>query len=233
MQGWTTLRLFSTEECADIRDRVFSVEEHWVRRSPVLPAFSLGAMSYEDAKGRGYLHYKLLSRRQNAILREHFGDVLETVRCVMEAYLEDLVEIPAWLAHPGFHIYRGGVRLAFNPASIHVDTPFADLDWPEPDALDVRGALSFTACIALPRAGGGLNVWDYRPSNPIGITRDVLAREISTRKMNYVPYDVGNMIIHDGMNAHQIAYLDAEPDDTRITLQGHAVRYGGVWQLYV
>jgi len=233
MDRFAELALFRADECHHIRAKVEALHPHWIRRAPLLPAFTLGAMTYEDATGGRYLRYKLLASAQNAVLRAHFADELETIRCVLEAWLGAPAEFPAWLALPGFHIFAGGVLLTFNPASIHVDTPFLDVHWPDRGKLDVTHPLAFTVCISLPDCGGGLNVWNARPPDPLHTDRDDLAALLKPEDAVYLPYTVGTILLHDGFTPHQIAYRDAEPGSLRITLQGHAVRYDGVWQIFV
>ena len=50
------------------------------------------------------------------------------------------------------------------------------------------------------------------------------------------PYNTGGLVIHSGHSVHQIAPMPAKPGQTdslaRITLQGHAIRAGGIWRLY-
>lgn len=44
--------------------------------------------------------------------------------------------------------------------------------------------------------------------------------------MEYVPYESGEMVIHSGHTLHQVAPSPrVDPDDERLTLQGH-----GVWR---
>lgn len=60
-----------------------------------------------------------------------------------------------------------------------------------------------------------------------------LTRMIAPR---FHPYRVGGLVVHSGHTVHQIAPMpqppDAEGSMARITLQGHAIRTGGVWRLY-
>jgi hypothetical protein len=44
---------------------------------------------------------------------------------------------------------------------------------------------------------------------------------------------VGGMALHSGFNYHQVAPMqNAQPDDVRITFQGHGLFCQGSWQLY-
>lgn len=48
-----------------------------------------------------------------------------------------------------------------------------------------------------------------------------------------VPYKVGQMFYHTGHVLHQIIPgYDLQPDDRRITLQGHGIKCDGIWRLY-
>ena len=85
----------------------------------------------------------------------------------------------------------------------------------------------------MPRHGGGLRTWDV--SNDERRARsDKLPDELTHgRPLTHHAYERGHMALHSGHLLHQIAPgVDLQPDDQRITLQGHGVRTGGVWRLY-
>ncbi|MCP5507982.1 MAG: hypothetical protein H7A37_06755 [Chlamydiales bacterium] len=51
--------------------------------------------------------------------------------------------------------------------------------------------------------------------------------------VHYLPYEEGKILIHDGLTLHQIAPAEKmQPDDERITLQGHALFCDGAWRLH-
>ena len=56
---------------------------------------------------------------------------------------------------------------------------------------------------------------------------------IASRTVAYHPYRIGGLVLHSGHKVHQIAPAnDGQRGDERITLQGHGIRCGGVWNLY-
>lgn len=56
---------------------------------------------------------------------------------------------------------------------------------------------------------------------------------IKSRAKRFYPYQVGQLIIHSGHTIHQAAPgKNLQPDDERITLQGHGIFSQGSWQLY-
>ena len=68
---------------------------------------------------------------------------------------------------------------------------------------------AFTVAIELPTGGGGMDM------------------KIGGESNEYIEYQVGELVLHDGMTPHRIAsYCEYKPDEFRITLQGHIVRDG-------
>ena len=44
---------------------------------------------------------------------------------------------------------------------------------------------------------------------------------------DYIDYKVGELVLHDGLTNHRISsYKAYQPDEYRITLQGHIIRDG-------
>ena len=81
--------------------------------------------------------------------------------------------------------------------------------------------MSFTIPIELPPKGAGLFVWDAGPeSSPIGSPYD------------YVPYELGQIVIHDGLQFHMMETSRIKKGQYRITMQGHGVLSDNVWNLF-
>jgi hypothetical protein len=107
------------------------------------------------------------------------------------------------------------------------------LDWTGYATPDFGDPLSFTLAIALPKGGGGLQVWNIEHREIVGKSLDEMRAVFKSRESRYEPYKAGEMVIHSGHTVHQIAPMTGMAlDDERITLQGHGILASGIWHLY-
>lgn len=232
----TSLELLSREDCARIVGRVKELREHWVSRGAQEPRFfhTLGAASYLDEPA----DYRASARRYNPILREHFGWLYDRLLEFLTRRLRRPAVMAEGLGHPGFHVWETPGIFIRPEASVHFDLQY-ERAWggDAPDA-DYDRPLSFTVSLALPRNGGGLNVWDVDYAQFLRFRERTGARikpADVTALINPVrhPYSVGAIAMHSGHLLHQIGEVDQVfPGDERITLQGHALLHRGEWKLY-
>jgi hypothetical protein len=224
--------LLDAAECERVLAAVDASRERWTRRNAAFPFFTLGAASYIDAAA-SRAQYEAQARRDNALLAERFEGLLERVRAVLASALGAPV---AWQPHaalPGFHIYLAHKIFEQPIASIHCDSQHELIDWSGCGEPDFREVASFTLALALPRQGGGLNVFDVHRDELQGLDPAALARRVRASPMTYHPYRVGAMVLHSGHLMHQAAPgRDIRPDERRITLQGHCLRAGERWYAY-
>ena len=142
------------------------------------------------------------------------------------------------LALPGFHIWESAGIFTKPEASVHFDLQYLRHWTAELGTPDVSHPLSFTLALRLPRRGGGLNVWDVSYERFIAF-RDRIGGHVQPADIATLlppirhPYVVGGLSLHSGHQLHQIGEIDhVDPDDERITLQGHALFVDGLWKLY-
>ena len=118
-------------------------------------------------------------------------------------------------------------------SAIHCDTAHCVVDWGSREGMDLEHPISITVSIVLPRAGAGLNYWDFGLERTQGMPQEDMRQLLLDSEKRYHPYRLGGMTIHSGLRYHQMAAMhDMLPDDERITLQGHGVLANGVWQLF-
>jgi hypothetical protein len=111
------------------------------------------------------------------------------------------------------------------------------MSWPEEDDPQLSRSISFTLPLKLPRAGGGLTVWDLEYEEFLDARRrgyvETIAEIQRFKKSEHVPYRIGEMVVHSGHRLHQIAPVESvDDDDERMTLQGHGVPCASGWVLY-
>lgn len=223
--------VFSAAECAEIREVIHRLRPHWVRRNLWAPFFTLGAASYLDAK-RNHAEYDAFAEKYNPLLRENFADCYQRVAALLEEALGGPVVYTSRLALPGFHVYLSSKLFERPIASIHCDSQYQLHDWSGLDA-DLTRPISFTLSIALPKNGGGLNVWDISYAELLEKSSNDTGPLVRSRESSYHAYRIGSMVLHSGHLLHQAAPgKDVQPDDERITLQGHAIQISGIWNLY-
>ncbi len=225
------IAVLDPSECAAVRDTIMRLRLSWLRRNLALPFYTLGAASYIDAAQDAETYHRL-ARQFNPVLAENFGWLHKRVAAVIAREFSGPAESSENLALPGFHIYLSSKVFEKPVASVHCDSQYNFHNWSGMDA-DLSRHLSFTLSIALPTNGGGLNTWD--------VTLEELSRQnppdlgalMKTRKQTYHPYHAGHLALHSGHILHQAAPgRDVQPNDERITMQGHAIRANGIWRLY-
>ncbi|HUJ00301.1 MAG TPA: hypothetical protein VLY46_08705 [Usitatibacter sp.] len=226
------LEVLDVPECARALQTVDALRFRWTRRNPAFPFFTLGAASYIDAAASRDA-YKAQALRDNELLATRFDWLLERVRATLGSVLGAPVAWQPNAALPGFHIYLAHKIFEQPIASIHCDSQYELIDWAGCGEPDFREVASFTLALALPRHGGGLNVFDLHRKEVSRLDNAAVTRRVRESAMTYHPYRVGSMVLHSGNVMHQAAPgRDIQPDERRITLQGHCVRAGERWYAY-
>ena len=201
--GFATLDLLDEIECEAWTGRVMRLKPHWRRRNTYLPFFTLGIAAYIDAVEGAHLYRdEALLRENNAFIAEHFAPLLETVSAALSAHFGMPARLASQVAWPGFHIFLPHPVFSRPVASMHRDLQYR-LVFPEREPEDDE-LFSFTLPLSTPQ-GSGLNLW------PEGLTTPEL-----------VPYRNGQLVVHDGLIAHQ-AVLQSIGEVSRVTLQGHGI----------
>jgi hypothetical protein len=152
------------------------------------------------------------------------------------------------LACPGFHIFgalpgqrissEGCDQMAQPLASVHVDGPYrAHMAlWEKFENVDFLNPLSITLCLSLPQSGGGLNTWQDIVKKTLFCGHEMIDLNFDWHQLTqfrYTPYQLGWVYVSSGHTVHQIAPAKPMlPEDRRITLQAHAVKCDGVWQIF-
>lgn len=98
---------------------------------------------------------------------------------------------------------------------------------------DYRNHISYTLSIELPKSGGGMNIWDLHHTEIDQLSPAQIEALALSRRKEFYPYQLGKFALHSGHFIHQVAPAkNMQPDDRRITLQGHGICDRGVWHLY-
>jgi hypothetical protein len=228
-----TVALLAADECAELAARVRAREAYWTRRSEN-EFFTLGAASYLDDE----TVYLTRAGAINPVLQADFTDLHERLLAALAAPLGAPCSFASPFALPGFHIWRVPGIPTRAEASLHFDLQYERVPFPERARSGFARPISFTLPLVLPRRGGGLTTWDvtvdqvnafYRRTG-FSVTLEDLTLLLTSRHHAYEP---GTLVLHSGHMLHQIAPVPAvEPDDERITLQGHGIFYDGAWKLY-
>ncbi len=225
------LETLTGRECAEARGVLMELRQQWILRNVWAPFYTLGAASYIDAAA-DYSKYAGFAAQFNPVLHQHFGWLHQRVCEVLSRELGEPVKLAEGLAHPGFHIYLSSKLFEKPIASIHCDSQYLLHEWKDPEA-DFTRPISFTLPIALPVHGGGLNVWNLAYHELSAAGENANAALLNSRQRTYHPYRAGFMAMHSGHVMHQAAPgRDVQPDDERITLQGHGIFSRGAWRLY-
>jgi hypothetical protein len=215
------------------------MKKHWIARGSTgkTEFHTLGAAAYLDfcCSKQPLKDYVQRAPRTNRALWRAFRPMYERLRAAIEKQLGEPVTFSDRFALPGFHIFMGKAIERAAGAPVHFDQQYQYLPWKR--RLDPLPPLSFTMPVALPHAGGGLNLWHVTPEDvtryvACGIEADL--DRIKERKFEmFHEYHAGTLALHSGLLLHRIGGVSkVRDDDQRITLQGHGVRVGGKWILH-
>lgn len=248
----TDLALLTPSECAQVRTSVQALREHWIQRHPVFPFYTLGASNYFDLAYLDQPPYGHIASAVNPALRRELGWLYERLAQALSRHLQAPVVFAEPLALPGFHVFlahkafeqpraltyqawmqhRDDPETLSNP--IHCDTPHGLFDWGmPPDQIDFENPISITLAISLPSSGAGMVVWDLHRNDTLNLSQDQLRHQLEAGSRHLHAYRLGHCAVHSGFQYHQIApFHNVQPDDVRITLQGHGLRCRGQWRLF-
>ena len=183
-----------------IFDTVRLLRKHWDRRASNMEFYTLGKTVYLDGNTPAYYSCQA---GVNQILLKHFDFMYDDLREMLATILGEPVFFNHDIALPGFHVFPSDPQFLSTSGSWHVDLPHQTLSLGESDTQ------AYTIAIKLPTGGGGMDM------------------QINGKE-KYVPYEEGKMYLHDGTDVHRIScYKEYQPDEFRITLQGHLVRHNG------
>jgi hypothetical protein len=192
--------------------------------------YTLGAASYLDAHP-DEAPYRRAAALYDPILREHFGGLYERLQEAMAVRLGAPTAYRPGGALPGFHLFLAHPGFTQSAAHVHADLQYNQLDWSW--ARMVSRPISFTLAIALPRDGGGINLWDVSARQFMSWPEADAPRLLGAATTRYFAHTVGYVTLQFGHLMHQIATPTRFVEgDERFTLQGHGLLCDGVWQLY-
>ncbi len=225
--------VLSDAECAAVRQEIFSLRDHWERRHPDVPFYTLGTASYLDASGGRAAAYAEKTAASNPLLMSHFGWLHERIAGLLAGGLGRPTFYDDRFARPGWHVYLADPAFARPVAKIHCDLQHRDINWLGHTVADVKDPhLSFTLSVALPAAGAGLNHWDVEHEES-KLDPAAAKRKFDPNNPLYHAYTRGSMAVHSGLMIHQASLMkDVQPTDERITMQGHGILVEKGWLLY-
>jgi len=216
-------KILDFNECLKLSNKVKEMKNKWQERNVSMK--TLGSASYLD------LNHEQLSSESNKLL-EPFSDLHETVRQYLENHLGNKVVYRKKCCKPGFHIFECNTIFSYPVASIHKDMQFNRLTYYEDEDIDTENLLSFTLPIELPRKAG-LYLFETEISTA-SIYFSPRTLWFNLCKKIYVPYNIGEIVLHKGMQFHMIGPSEKNNEKYRLTLQGHGVfdKNKKVWNLY-
>lgn len=223
--------LLTQEECARVLEQVEANRPAWEQRMPGLPFYTLGAASYLDTEARGY---REKAAALNPLLERDFGWLYERLLQALGDHLQADVAFEPGAARPGFHVFLAHEAFRRPLGTVHFDLQYAGIEWSDDRQLDFTRPVSYTLAIRLPAAGSGLHVWNVTKAECDAAGLTDLERIGRETEPDHVAYREGGMVCHSGTLLHRIAPAGAamQPDDMRVTLQGHALRGRDRYWLY-
>lgn len=218
--------LISKEEIKEIISKVFDHKADWKLRANYfeeIPFYSFGAAGYMDLSEHGKEFYKEEFQKTNPFLKENFSWLYQKVFNNLEKIYNRKFELYDNAAYPGFHIFLNNDVFEIALASRHVDLQYKDIDW-QGTKIDPAKSISFTLYLELPKNGGGVYYWDLFYEDLCQMNLKDREEEIHKHEKKLKTFNEGDLFIHNGHQYHQIApFFDIEPEDQRISLQGHAI----------
>ncbi len=224
------------EECAQISEKVLSLESYWEPRIGPYQFATLGCAAYLDAGKAGQSFketaYAEKSAKLNPVMKEMFQELYQRVQSYFSKLLDAEVYYDDAYSYPGFHLFKfeGNEVAKDSPADrAHFDYQFAQVF---PDFAKAQSMpITFTLPIGEPSGGSSLEMWDLRPEGHAEIFYEHV-EYARTHPSKTVHYSIGRMVSHDGLNLHAIGRVQPGAVGRRMTLQGHAFKTEKGWLLY-
>ena len=204
----TTTKLWDEDRCAEIAKTVKRHKELWIDRGGF---YTMGAATYQDA----IEDYIRVAHDYNCHIAVLFGQELIELGDKLEILLGIEVTQNQNTALPSFHIFDASASgMIGHP---HIDEPHLRVEWQS----EVVDTFSFTVLLEAPEAGAGMDVWPDCTDEQM----DEYVESGELPEHVYMPYTLGDLVIHDGLTPHRIANPAAGNEirvgEHRITLQGH------------
>jgi len=225
--------IFQKDECKKYIEKVNSLSSNFIYE--IDGYFStLGVAAYQHAE-----NFELYCNRVNDInflLWNSFESIYIKLKDFFEDFFKCKVLYPALkLSLPGFHIFEIGRRQCFYGGSPHYDLSYKTLpyiNWNENELYPDH--YSFTISFQLPYYGSGLNIWEFQLTSETQSLTDLQIRQICTAEnKTFVNYNVGEMVLFNGYNYHQISEIKkTKESDRRITMQGHLIKNNNKLLIY-
>lgn len=225
------VKLLDEQACQKIVEKIHRLKKIWTpRMGSEIPFYTLGAASYLD--GHDYENYLKLAQQINPLLLAHFRDLYISLAKTLEKETSEVVKFDEKLALPGFHIFQYHPVFKTHTAAAHFDLQYKEVPWTY-KKIDYDNPISFTLSLSLPKSGGGLNYWNLDYEAFKDKPRHEVEKIQEQSEQKFIPYQEGSMIVQKGLFLHQIARSsDLQPNDERITLQGHGLICDGALRLY-
>jgi len=217
--------VLSADTCAALVKRVYDARPYWISDFDGVQ-FSLGRAWYTHLEQNRTALYFSRATESNATV-EHFLPAMQSkmrriVGCIVG---EPVVQRVGWCG-AGVHIFPAHRWLSFNGGEPHFDT-----EGLIGDALQRRArAITLVLMLQPPLSGGGLRIWEtlYTASddNP---TPEITA-EMTNAYSEIAHYGIGDLLVIDSYQLHQIQPFSGERDRISITL--HACQTPSGWETW-
>ena len=229
----SNINLLTAVECQKVNQTVHQLKQFWISQHPATPFYSLGTGSYfhvESGKLLDSNYYSLL-QQYNPLLWDNFAWLYQRLADTLAKELNAPTQYSEKLALPGFHIFLSHKAFEYPVGKKHRDLQYLQHEWQENQAR--KEHISFTLALKLPQLGGGMNIWDLHHDEVDCLSQREVEDLARSRDWRFHPYELGSFALHSGHFLHQIApATNIQPEDERITLQGHGTCDRGIWYLY-
>ena len=235
--------ILNPEKIFDIVDKVNKFGDHWQHRDK-FELYTLGAAAYIDAPTQETIanfglskpelnQYQNLVKNTNALLEANFSDLYQHLLNSLSTLLGKKVCFAEGKALPGFHIFNAHSHYAQAKSHVpHYDRQYECLDWNEAVNASNAETISFTLPLKLPKAGGGLCLWDLELNDVLGLEKTAALTYVKKARMHKETYKAGTLVCHSGHQLHRIEPWQSKGDEQRITLQGHGLLLQNCWHIY-
>ena len=219
---------FTPQECAEISKTVYAARQDWSSGFDGLQ-YSLGEAWYHYAEeGIDFEDYSLKADKARATVEKHLPGLEFRVLDLLSSIVgSGQVSVRSGWAGPGIMIFPAGSYVAQNGGSVHFDTDaFSDEELSDP-ALEMY---SFVCMLQKPESGGNLRIWKAA-FDPAGDREQSFDPDEHPDVPFFdVTYELGDLWMFGGMNAHRIGSFEGSGD--RICLTFHMYRRGQDWHVW-